>query len=193
MARPRLSGILLVGGSSRRFGSPKAVARLGGETLAGRAWRLLGEVCDERVVVGKRSDRLALPFQVVDDESSIRAPIAGVVAGLRAAGADTCVVLPVDCPFLTADGLRRLVDSDADVAVPQTGPLPGVYRQSALAALERSLARGELSLRRALEPLKVDVVELAAAELVNVNTRADLPPEPKREEDEWTTIRSTSE
>jgi molybdopterin-guanine dinucleotide biosynthesis protein A len=189
---PRLSGILLVGGSSRRFGSPKALARLGGETLAERAWRLLGEVCDEQVAVGKTNDRLILPFPVVDDESPIRAPIAGVVAGLRAAGGDKCVVLPVDCPFVTADGLRRLADTEADVAVPPTGPLPGVYRRVALPVLERSLARGELSLRRALEPLDVAVVELDAAELVNVNTRADLRRQVKREDAQWTTNRSTS-
>ena len=41
-----LTGILLVGGASSRFGSPKALAEFEGETLADRAWRLLGEVCD---------------------------------------------------------------------------------------------------------------------------------------------------
>ncbi|MBA3330065.1 MAG: NTP transferase domain-containing protein [Actinobacteria bacterium] len=52
MARSALTGLLLVGGASRRFGSPKASAPFGEETLAARAWRLLGEVCDERIAVG---------------------------------------------------------------------------------------------------------------------------------------------
>ena len=47
-----LTGILLVGGASTRFGSPKELAEYEGETLADRAWRLLGEVCDERIAVG---------------------------------------------------------------------------------------------------------------------------------------------
>ncbi len=34
------SGVLLVGGASRRFGSPKALAALDGETLADCAWRI---------------------------------------------------------------------------------------------------------------------------------------------------------
>jgi len=54
--------------------------------------------------------------------------------------------------------------------VPQTGPLPGAYRKSALPALES----GELSIRRALERLEVTVVELDAALLANVNTPDDL-------------------
>src|SRR5439155_13473476 len=80
-----LTGVLLVGGASRRFGSPKALARFEGETLAERAWRLLGDACDERIVVGKAADGLELPFPVRDDATDVRAPLAGVVAGLRAA------------------------------------------------------------------------------------------------------------
>ena len=52
----RLTGILLVGGASTRFGSPKALALYDGETLADRAWRVLGEACDERIAVGKGGD-----------------------------------------------------------------------------------------------------------------------------------------
>jgi molybdopterin-guanine dinucleotide biosynthesis protein A len=77
-----LTGILLVGGASRRLGSPKALAELDGATLAERAWRTLGEACDERVAVGKAADDLRLPFELLDDGTRVRAPIAGLVAGL---------------------------------------------------------------------------------------------------------------
>ena len=108
MADRRLTGILLVGGSSSRFGSPKALATIDGETFAARAWRLLGDTCEERIAVGKTSDALALPFPVVDDGTIVRAPIAGVVAGLRAAAHDTALVLPVDLPWLTGEALLAL-------------------------------------------------------------------------------------
>ena len=166
MAHRALTGVLLVGGASRRFGSPKALARLGGETLAERAWAVLGEACDERIAVGKAADRLPLPFPVLDDGTDVRAPLAGVVAGLRAARHDVCVVLPVDCPLVTAEALHALGEA---VAVPQTGPLPGAYERALLPELEARLA-GDLSLRG----VNPRVLELDERLLANVNTPAEL-------------------
>lgn len=161
------SGILLVGGASRRFGSPKALARFRGETLAERAWRLLGEVCEEVLAVGKAADALPLPFPVLDDRSVLRAPVVGLVAGLRAASHETCLAVPVDCPLLTAPTLRALARA---VAVPQTGPLPGAYTKSMLPQLEARVAAGERSLRRVNER----TLELEEALLWNVNTPREL-------------------
>ena len=161
-----MTGILLVGGASARFGSPKALARLGGETLAERAWRILGEAFGgRRLAVGKGD--LDLPFDVVVEPAEPRAPIVGVVAALRAAAAETAVFLPVDCPLVTAELLQRLAD---ERAVTQTGPLPGAYTRSDLPELERRLAAGDYSLRG----VNPRVVEADARLLANVNTPADL-------------------
>lgn len=161
------TGVLLVGGSSERFGSPKALASFRGETLAERARRTLAGVCDEVLAVGKSADALHLPFPVHDDGAAERAPVFGVIAGLRAASHERCVVLPVDCPLVTPDLLRELLAADA---VPQTGPLPGAYSRSLLPELEARVARGELSLR-GVNARTLDVDE---ALLVNVNTPMDL-------------------
>ena len=169
-----LTGILLVGGASRRFGSSKALARFGSETLAERAWRLLGTVCDERIAVGKRTEAAGLPFPLLDDGTDTRAPLAGLVAGLRAAAGELIVALPVDCPLLEESDLRALAAACADAAVPQTGPLPGAYRKSALPVLERRLAGGQLAIRDALAELDASVVRLDPARLANVNTPEEL-------------------
>jgi molybdopterin-guanine dinucleotide biosynthesis protein A len=176
VATERLTGVLLVGGASTRFGSSKALARLGEETLAEHGWRTLSQACDERIAVGKVADGLDLPFPIVDDGTGVRAPVVGVVAGLGAAQSDLCVFLPVDCPLVDAALLRALAGAcaDADAAVPQTGPLPGAYRRSALPALQRRLAAERLSLRDALAELDSRTVELDESLLANVNTVDDL-------------------
>jgi molybdopterin-guanine dinucleotide biosynthesis protein A len=162
-----LTGVLLVGGASRRFGSPKAMARLDGETLAERAWRVLSEACNEVLAVGKDADGLSLPFPLIDDGAEERAPVYGVVAGLRAAAHDVAVFLPVDCPLVTPALLRELGEA---VAVPQTGPLPGAYGKDMLPALETRLQRGELSLRG----VNRAVLQVDACLLRDVDVPADL-------------------
>jgi molybdopterin-guanine dinucleotide biosynthesis protein A len=149
-----LTGVLLVGGASTRFGSPKALARLRGETLAERGHRLLAEACDEVLVVGKAGELEGLPYPVVDDGASGRAPVHGVVAGMRLARYDVVVVLPVDVPLVTPGALRMLGETRA---VPGAEiPLPGAYPRELLGVLEQRIASGELSLRgvnRATLPL----------------------------------------
>lgn len=169
----RLTGVLLVGGASARFGSPKALARLDGRTLAEIGWEKLA-FCDERLAVGKAADGLELPFPLTDDGTNTRAPIAGLVAGLRAAAHELCVVLPVDTPRIEPEALAALAAACEDVAVPQTGPLPGAYRRAALPVLERRLANGELALHEALDELRTRIVTIDPVELANINTLDDL-------------------
>ena len=159
MADRRLTGILLAGGASSRFGSPKALARFEGETLAERAWGLLGEACDERLLVG--------PGGLADPGTG---PVAAVAAGLRAATHELAVVIPVDMPLLTVQALHALADACRDAAVAQLGPLPCAVARHALPAFEA----GERRLGSALEALDTAHVELDERLLANVNTRADL-------------------
>lgn len=167
MANRGLTGVVLVGGASSRFGSPKALAVLDGETLAERAWRVLEDACDEVIAVGKVSDALPLPFPILDDGTPDRAPVYGVIAGLTAAAHDVAVFLPVDCPLVTAEVVRALGEA---VAVPQTGPLPGAYSKSMLPELTNRVAARQLSLRGA----NPTVLEVAESLLADVDIPADL-------------------
>ena len=122
-------------------------------------------------MVGKAGE---LPFDVLDDGADVRAPIAGVVAGLRAAAHDVAVFLPVDCPRVTPELVAALGAACRDAAVPQTGPLPGAWAKSALPLLERASREGPLALYRTYAEL--DVVELAVdpALVADVDTPGDL-------------------
>jgi molybdopterin-guanine dinucleotide biosynthesis protein A len=174
MARRELTGVLLVGGASRRFGSAKALARYKGTTLSEHAWGVLGAACQQRLAFGKARDELALPFPVHDDGVPVRAPLAGIVGALRAAENDVCVFLPVDVPYATPELLRELGEACRDAAVPTGSPLPGAYSRGALPVLERRLAAGELTLRDALSELETVTVEVDRSLLANVNAPEEL-------------------
>ncbi len=165
MADRGLTGILLVGGASSRFGSPKALARFEGETLADRAWRLLGEACDARIAVGGGD---VLPFPVLEDEGT--GPVAAIAAGLRDAAHALAVVVPVDMPLLTAGALRLLAEACREAAVAQAGPLPCAVARRTLPAFETS----ERRLRTVLDGLDTARIELDERLLANVNEPGDL-------------------
>ena len=153
MADPKLTGILLAGGASTRFGSPKELAELDGETLGDRAWRLLGDACDERIRVGPG-----------DDPGT--GPVAAIAAGLRGATHEIAVVIPVDMPRLTVAALHELAAACRDAAVAQAGPLPCAVARRTLAAFETD----ERRLRTVLSGLDTAEIELDNALLLNVNT-----------------------
>ena len=167
-----MTGALLVGGASTRFGSPKALAELEGETLAERAHRTLDEAFGRVVAVGKAADGLPLPFPVFDDGSDVRAPIVGVAAALRLARTDAVVCLPVDVPGVTPSYLRALADAldDAPAAHPENGPLPGAFRRGVLPLIERRIEAGDLALHRLTRELDARTVPGSPELLRNVNT-----------------------
>jgi len=154
-----VTGILLAGGASSRFGSPKELAEYEGETLADRARRLLGEVCDEQLVVGRGG---------LADRGT--GPVAAIAVGLRAATHELAVVIPVDMPLLTGEALRLLVEACHDAAVAQAGPLPCAVARRTLPAFET----GERRLRAVLDGLDTARIELEPSLLANVNEPADL-------------------
>lgn len=154
-----MTGVLLVGGASVRFGSSKEHAEYDGETLRARAWRLLGDACEERIAVGRDG---------LDDPGT--GPVAAIAVGLRAASHDVAIVIPVDMPLLTVAALHALADACRDAAVAQRGPLPCAVARDMLSAFET----GERRLRTVLAGLDTATVELDERVLANVNTPAEL-------------------
>jgi molybdenum cofactor cytidylyltransferase len=141
----RVAGLLLAAGAGRRFGGPKALARLGAETLVERGIRLLADGgCDPVVVVvGARADevRAAVPGPVVpglavrgsvlvveaaDWASGMGASLRCGLAALERLPVDACVVALVDQPLVTADAVRRLLAAGAELG-PARGAAVATY------------------------------------------------------------------
>jgi len=78
-----LLGAVLAGGESRRFGSPKALARFHGEPLARRAARVLEHVCRRVAVVGRVDGLESDPrVTLIPDRVPGMGPLGGLHASL---------------------------------------------------------------------------------------------------------------
>ena len=115
--QPPTLGLVLAGGLARRMGGgDKARIRVGGATILERVLVRLKPQC-RRVIINANGDpaRFAdtgLPV-VADSVLDFAGPLAGILAGLDWAAANTLqcdwlLSVPGDCPFLPKDLLERL-------------------------------------------------------------------------------------
>ena len=118
-----VAGLVLAAGAGTRFGQPKAPVVIDGERLVDRAVRVLTEGgCDPvYVVLGawvgdggrrghRRQRRLARGHGLVPAHRAWRRSTAQ-------SDAEAVIVTLVDLPGLSADAIRRIVDTDADLVV----------------------------------------------------------------------------
>lgn len=114
-ATPALAGLLLAAGASRRFGSPKPLARFRGHTLVERSVALLRPVCTAGIlVVSGAEDQLlrnvlGAGVPVVHNPHWAAGLAASLACGIRnLPAADAVLVLPCDLPAVTGEDLGRL-------------------------------------------------------------------------------------
>jgi molybdopterin-guanine dinucleotide biosynthesis protein A len=109
-----VTGIVLAGGASSRFGSDKLAVRLDGRPLLQRAVDAVGDVCDEVVVVLGQAREPAIasprPLRIVHDAEPFPGPRAGLLAGVRVAANPLALVVGGDMPWLRPAFLRTLLD-----------------------------------------------------------------------------------
>ncbi len=164
-------GCVLAGGLSTRFGSDKALAELGGQTLITRAVDTLSGWCEFVVVVGRET----APAPCLPDwPRPGMGPLAGIAAALRLArdeGYEAVMTCGVDSADLPETLLDILAPAPAYLA---DQPVIGLWPASALEAIETILTSdGRHSMRQFAETIGARAVR-DAANAANINTPADL-------------------
>ncbi|MFC3100111.1 molybdenum cofactor guanylyltransferase [Altererythrobacter lauratis] len=168
-------GLVLAGGQSTRFGSDKALAVLGGDTLLARAVATLSQWCDKVVIAG-RDDEAAQTLApcIPDWPQPGLGPLGGMAAGLahaRKHGFASVLSCGVDNAGLPQDTLDALTPPSAYLA---SQPVIGhwlVEAEAAAAAILQSEGRRSMlafAARAQARPVN------AASPPANINTPADL-------------------
>jgi molybdenum cofactor guanylyltransferase len=161
---------VLAGGRSRRMGTPKAQALLGGEPLIARPLAAARAAGLSAVVVAKRGSPLPeLDVPVIYEPDEPAHPLVGLIAALE--HAPEIVAVACDQPWVTGEAISVLAARPEPIASPPGQPFPGRYDARALPLLRAALAR-EAPLREILSgAARVDVPPRLTASL---NTPEDL-------------------
>ena len=168
----RILGAVLAGGRSSRFGSDKALARLGEATLLEHALASLAPHCAALVVCGRTVAPVAT---VADRPAADLGPLGGLCGALTHAvahGFDAVLTTACDTPALPPPLLAALLASGGGYA--REAPTVGYWPARLAGSLERHLRDGGArSIRRWADA--VGIPGIGAGEVVpNVNTAADL-------------------
>ena len=174
-----VTGLILAGGASRRFGADKALAPLAGLPFVALVHAALAAHASAMLVATGAAPR-AYPVaaRVVLDPVPDAGPLAGLAAGLAVAGTPWLLSAAVDLPYLTPGALRPLLAPDTDgadvvVATAQgrRQPTCALWRVRTVApAVAAHLGARTLSLQALLDRLVVREVEVEGGALRNVNT-----------------------
>ncbi|MFQ6673909.1 MAG: molybdenum cofactor guanylyltransferase [Fidelibacterota bacterium] len=176
------SGFILIGGRSRRFGAPKWKAKLAGQTLLDRTWKLADSLFRETYVVTKKGQG---PGQkpTVMDVVDFRSPLSGIYSVLKTTNTKWNFVLACDLPLISGSVIIQLwkhVQKDVEIVVPETlrGPEPACafYSRSVLPACEEMIARKDYALHHLIDLSTSVAVDFSREEdrFVNINTPEDL-------------------
>jgi molybdopterin-guanine dinucleotide biosynthesis protein A len=175
------------------MGTDKALVDLAGARLVDRAVASLEvHTSDVLLATGSEPRYAELGRECVLDELSDAGPLAGLVAGLRAAserGSEALMISACDTPRASAvvfAALRdKLASSAADAVLLRTTegiePLIAIYRTTCLAPALAALSAGRRRMTSFHEAVQIDHVEEAEltveAPATNVNTPEQLEAE----------------
>jgi molybdenum cofactor guanylyltransferase len=183
-----LTGVVLAGGESRRFGSNKALLEFGGKVLLEHCVDSLRRHCDPILVIANNL-RLyyAIRAHLIKDLTPHQGPLGGIYTALLFSPNDWAFVKATDMPYLVPTLLDRLVQARerADVVVPMVEdryePLLALYHRRCLPAIAAVLEGTKRNIVefyhrvkvRPLEEKDWRAVDPEGRSFWNVNTPAD--------------------
>ncbi|MBU5613052.1 molybdenum cofactor guanylyltransferase [Geomonas sp. Red51] len=144
-----ITGVILVGGKSRRMGRDKAFLELRGKPLFERVLDLFRESFPKVLLVGDREERFADYSVRVLADLIPGSSLGGVYTGLSGADSDWIFVSSCDLPCPSKAILRHLCSlrEGFDAVVPKTRqgyePLFALYSKRCLEPIRKLLDRGE--------------------------------------------------
>jgi len=158
-----ITGVVLAGGRSSRFGSNKALALLHGKPLIKHVADTVASIFNDCLVVTNTPEQYGfLNMPMVRDRYENMGPLAGIHAALLQITTPRAFVVACDMPYLSPELIQYLCtinEQEYDVIIPwlEKGqePLCGIYHKKSAAVIESYLKQKVCQIIRALEDLHV--------------------------------------
>lgn len=163
----------MVGGNSLRMGSDKALLEVDGDPLVMRTVRLLQAHLNDITLLGPTSRYLSLNVPILEDQYSVKGPLAALCTGLKNSFADWNVFLACDLPFVGEKFIEKLLTRVSRTKAQAVIPYAATRHQVLCAAYHRSclsIFEGNLDVEK---PTIMKMLPLLQVEEIRSETRSE--------------------
>lgn len=174
-------GVVLAGGKSRRFGSPKALASWEGKTFVERLYGLLEDVFGRCYVVLHESSPKFSGMRTVVDQWPEGGAMNGIYSALKETQEEAIFVLGCDMPLVQRADILHLYRKwrpEFPALAGQMGgiwePLFGIYSRQVLPALQTMRESKKFSLSDFLTQIHARRASVSGRAVTNINTLKDF-------------------
>lgn len=161
-----ISGVILAGGKSSRYGRNKALEKIDGVSLIERVVRVMGSVFEHLIIITNTPDEYAfLNIPMHGDVIRDLGPIGGIYTGLSVIHNTSGFFVACDMPLLNQDLIRHMTNKRAgfDVVVPRINgmieTLHAIYGKGCIPAIKKLIGSREYQMIRIFKQLSVCYVE----------------------------------
>lgn len=174
-----MNAFVLAGGKNERFGSNKALARLGAETMIEKIIDEISPFFNKIFIISKNPKEYEfLKFDVKQDIFPDCGPLGGIHTGLVLSKSFKSFFIACDMPEVDNELLKKMIieSADYDVIVPKNGknyePLFAIYSKNCIKPVEQQIKKGNFKVSDFYNLVKVK--EIPSGKIVNINTQEEL-------------------
>ena len=161
-----VTGVILAGGKSRRYGKNKAFVKIDNVPLIERVTKVMESIFQDLVIITNTPDEYAyLKFPMYEDLIKGLGPIGGIYTALSSIKNDAGFFVACDMPFLNSHLIQYMlkIKDDYDVVIPRISgkmeALHSLYARKCLPAIKNLIACKEYQVFRFFPDISVHYVE----------------------------------
>ncbi|MBW1912146.1 MAG: molybdenum cofactor guanylyltransferase [Deltaproteobacteria bacterium] len=141
-----VTGVVLAGGKSSRFGKNKALAEINGIPLIERVIHIMGSVFERLIISSNTPDEYSyLQLPIHEDLIKGLGPIGGIYTGLNVIEDEAAFFVACDMPFINQGLIRYIVNvkGDFDAVAPKIDwkmeALHALYKKNCLSVIKEMI------------------------------------------------------
>ncbi|MEI3600854.1 molybdenum cofactor guanylyltransferase [Oceanobacillus sp. SE10311] len=187
MVMGTIVGVILAGGKSRRFGSPKSFAVKDNKAFFQWSLEAITPVVDDTILITNQDLKGKFPpeleVEIVTDMEKFagKGPLAGLYTAMQEKEACWYAVIPTDVPFMAKEVFERLlterkgVQAVIPVVNERLQPLIALYHHTLKQRIKTLLETDRLHMRALLDKADVKYVPFSDEEpFININRLEDF-------------------